>query len=82
MNNHHRSTARPLERLAGGILGAPKAKLEQNYILKMFVNELGVLEIVYLGLLFAFLANLEAEMRFVAFESSRRGAFGAPRKLN
>ena len=54
-----------LLRARGGLLGPPKAKLGgrvTSYTLKMFRNELGVLEIVYLGLLFAFLAHLEAEI--------------------
>ena len=47
-------------RARGGLSGPPKTKLEgrvTRYTLKMFVNELGALEIVYLGLLFAFLAH-------------------------
>ena len=40
----------------------------------MFVNELGVLEIVYLGLLFAFLAHLEAEIVKFQFLTSPAGA--------
>ena len=46
-------------------MGPPKAKFEDRvtrYTLKMFVNELGVLKMVHLGFLFAFLAHLEAEI--------------------
>ena len=39
----------------------------------MFVNELGVLEIVYLGLLFAFLAHLEAEICNFGLSGARGG---------
>ena len=70
-----------LLRAHGELSGFPKAKLGgrvTRYILKMFRNELGVLEIVYLGILFAFLAHLEAEICDFRLSRARGGAFGAP----
>ena len=48
-----------------GVFGTPKVKLGHiltRYELIMVINELGVLEIVYFGFLFAFLAHLEAKI--------------------
>ena len=45
----------------------------------MFVNELCVLEMVYLGLLFAFLAHLEAEICNFRLLRARGGLSGPPK---
>ena len=71
-----------LLRAHGGLSGLPKARLGATvtrYILKMFVNELGVLEIVYLGRLFPFLAHLEAEICDFGLLKARGGLSGPPK---